>query len=215
MESKSRMGWLPPGILVILAGLLQSSTGCSSSQLSNMWKDPSFQNSPMTNMLIVAVKKDPVRRRLWEDGLVTELAVHGVAATRSYSLFPDAIPDTEQIVGAIKGNKYDGVLVVLQLPTESSTHDVAGYVVRMPEIRYSAWTQSYHTVYRQVEEGAYSDTERVVRHEIDVWTTTASGHLVWSATGETIDPRAPGAVRNEITGLVVPELARQGIIPAK
>jgi hypothetical protein len=87
--------------------------------------------------------------------------------------------------------------------------------VTKPEIHYSAWTQSYHTVYRQVEEGGYSDTTRVVRHEIDVWTTTAAGHLVWSATGETLDPSVPGAVRNEITGLVVPELARQGIIPGK
>ena len=48
-----------------------------------------------------------------------------------------------------------------------------------------------------------------------VWiqSTKENGELVWAGTGEMVDPNSREAVRNEITGLIAPELARQGIIP--
>jgi hypothetical protein len=73
MGSNVRMGWMLAGVLVILVVLFPGVPGCASSQLSYMWKDPLFKDAPMRNMLIITVKKDPVRRRLWEDGLVSEL----------------------------------------------------------------------------------------------------------------------------------------------
>src|SRR5258708_5676063 len=83
-------------------------SGCGSAgTLSNMWRDPSFESAPMKKVFIIAVRKDPVRRRLWEDGFVTELGKHGVTATPSYKLFPDALPDTAQSIEAIRTNGFD------------------------------------------------------------------------------------------------------------
>ena len=39
--------------------------------------------------------------------------------------------------------------------------------------------------------------------------------MIWAGTGETLDPGSGQEIRSEITGLIVPELARQGIIPDK
>ncbi|HMD13904.1 MAG TPA: hypothetical protein VKI62_04715, partial [Bacteroidota bacterium] len=41
---------------------------CSTSRLTNTWKDASYNSGPMTNMIVIAVKKNPLHRRLWEDG---------------------------------------------------------------------------------------------------------------------------------------------------
>ena len=152
---------------------------------------------------------------MWEDGLAAELSMHKVAATPSYRLFPDAVPDTQHVVDAIREKKYDGVLVVRKLPTEKSARYIPGYAVTKPVIRYSPWTQTYYTIYRTIVEPPTVDTEKVVRHAIDVWATKEPGALVWTGTGETLDPTSAEAVRREVTDLIVPELEHQGIIPAK
>ncbi|MCX6150338.1 MAG: hypothetical protein NTX22_07455 [Ignavibacteriales bacterium] len=83
-----------PSVLCCLMVLLES---CSSSILVDVWNDPTFNESPLKKILIIAIRKDPVQRRIWEDAFIGELSKHGVKATSSYSLFPDALPDSNQI----------------------------------------------------------------------------------------------------------------------
>jgi hypothetical protein len=200
---------------IILGVLLCMEFGCSSSRLTNTWMDPSFRDQPMTNILVVAVKKNPVSRRIWEDGLVAELSAHGVASTPSYRLFPEAVPDTQQVVGAVQERRCDGVLVVRRLASETAAYDRPGYVRSIPVSRYDRLTQTYHTIYREVYEPGYSDTLKIMRHDINLWSTKEGGQLVWAGTGETLDPSSREEVRSEITGLIIPELVRQGIIATK
>ena len=56
------------------------------------------------------------------------------------------------------------------------------------------------------------DSTKIIRHVIDVWTTKKPGHLIWSGTGETIDPDSGKEVHGEIVELITPELVNQGII---
>ncbi len=202
-------------ILAMVAILASIDFGCTSSRLTNMWRDPNFKNPSMTNMLVVAAKNNPVNRRIWEDEIVAALSAHGVASTPSYRLFADSIPDPDQVGAAVQEKKFDGVLFIKRLPTEISTSYVPGYVKSELVTRYSERTRSYSTFYRDVQQPGYTDTSKVVRHEANVFTTQEGGSLVWAGTGEMINPSSREAVRYEITGLVVPELARQGIIPTK
>lgn len=198
---------LVPLILSLLAGCGPSGT------LSNMWRDPSFQSGPMKNVLIIAVRKDPVHRRTWEDGFVTELGKHGVSATPSYRLFPDALPDTAQCIEAIRSNGYDGVLVTRRLGVDTVARYVPGYSKDTMITRYNRWTDSYFTSYRIVEVPGYTETERTARHEVNIWTTKDGGRLVWAGTGGIMDPTSGQSINQEIAGLIVPELANTGIIP--
>lgn len=195
--------------------LVLLSAGCSSSRLTDEWRDPSFRASPMRNVLIVCMKKNAVRRRLWEDGLVAELSDHGVVSMPSYRLFGNALPDTDQIDDAIREKDYDGVLIVTRLQTQTTSRYIPGDVRTVPATRFDRLSRSYYTVYRQVQDSGYVETDKLVRHEIDVWTTTEGGRMVWSGTGEILDPASGQEIRSEITGLIIPELARQAIIPDK
>lgn len=202
-------------ILVAAAILAFVDFGCTSSSLTNMWRDPNFKNPPMTNMFIVAAKNNPVNRRIWEDEVVAELSAHGVTATPSYRLFADSIPDPDQVGAAVQEKKFDGVLFIKRLPTQVSTYYVPGYVKSEAVTRYNERTRTYSTFYRDVQQPGYIDTNKVIRHEANVFATQEGGNLVWAGTGEMINPSSREAVRSEITGLFVPELARQGIIPTK
>jgi hypothetical protein len=203
---------------IILASItLLASIGfaCAFSSLTNVWKDPEFKNSPMTNMLVIAAKKSPVNRRIWEDVIAAELSAHSVAATPSYRLFPDSIPDPDQVGAAVREKKFDGLLFIRKLQNEISTNYIPPSVTREAVTRYNERNNTYHTYYRDVQQPGYTDTSMVVRHDVSVFTTKENGRLVWAGTGEMIDPSSMEAIRDEIVGLFIPELARQGIIPEK
>jgi hypothetical protein len=215
MPARLKIGLSHMIIIATITILASIDFGCTSSNLTNTWRDPNFKNPPMTNMLIIAAKKNPVNRRIWEDEIVAELFAHSVTSTPSYRLFTDSIPDPDQVGTAVKEKKFDGVLFIRRLPTEISTYDVPGYVKSEQVTRYNKRTNTYSTFYRDVQQPGYTDTNKVVRHEVNVFTTQEGGSLVWAGTGEMINPSSRESVRSEITGLIVPELARQGIIPVK
>ena len=48
----------------LLAALLAA--GCGSSHLADLWRDPSYTGTHMQNILVIAVKRSDVGRRLWE-----------------------------------------------------------------------------------------------------------------------------------------------------
>src|SRR5688572_3784896 len=125
--------------------------GCASnSGLVNMWRDPSYNGPPMRSMLVVAIRRDAGYRRILEDGFVKELAENGVDATPSYRLFPNAPPDTLEIVDAVSRRDYDGVLFVRRLPPQTTTSYVPGYVSTQPVSRISPWSGRYRTYWVDV-----------------------------------------------------------------
>ncbi len=201
--------------LLLLAVLAAAGlAGCAApAQLVDLWRDPEYSARPMTRVFVVALKRDEARRRLWEDGFVRELARRGVAATPSYRDFPQAFPDTAQVVEAVHQGGYDGVIVTVKLPTETQHTYVPGYVASEPVTRYNPWWATYRTYWVEVYRPGYVETEKVVRHRTDVWSTAGEkGHLVWTGTSEVFDPTSSQAVNHYIVTLVVPELAKQGII---
>jgi hypothetical protein len=203
------------GSSIIVIGFFFLSTlfpGCTSSRLANMWRDQSFTQGPMKDMLVVVIRNDAVRRRIWEDDFVAALTARGVKATASYRLFPSAVPDTDQISAAVQSHNYEGVLISHRLPTQTLTHDYPGYVTREPATRYHPLTKTYSTYYHDVEHPGFTDTTKVARNEVNIWTTTEGGSMVWAGTGETIDP-LQGETRNNLVDMVIAELARQRLIP--
>ena len=202
-------------ILVQLAGAIMAlfSACASSSHLDNTWRDPAFKAEPMRDLLVIALKKDATKRRLWEDGLVAELGRYDVEATPSYRLFPAEVPDTASVIEAVRREGYDGVLIARKLDPATYSNYVPGYTSTVPITDYNPWTNTYYTYYRQVHQPGYTDTSHVARHEFNLWTTKEGGRLVWVGTGEVSDPASTPAVREQITKMIVPELAREKLIP--
>ena len=187
--------------------------GCSTSVLVNQWNDASYNGPALTNVLVVAVRKDPVRRRVWEDAFIGELAGHGVHAAQSYRLFPDALPDSSQMAGAVAKYSFDGIIITRRLPRSTNTHYVNGYVSRESETKFSKRKQRFFTYYRDVEHAGYVDTQKVANRSIEVWSTDSNSRMIWSAVSETPEPATAEAVHRDIVNLVTGDLARKNILP--
>jgi hypothetical protein len=187
--------------------------GCSAgTQLVDMWRDPSAPAQPIHKMLVVAIRRDATSRRIWEDGLVSALEKRGVTATPSYNLFAQAPPDTDEIEAAVRDHNFDGVLSVHRLASTTQSTYVPGYTHLEPVWVKSRWSLDYHTYWTEVHEPGYVETDRIVRHRVDVWNTAEDWRLVWSGTTESVDPSSSRDVNAQIAKLIVPELLHQRII---
>ncbi len=197
------------GCLMVIAG------GCSSSVLVDEWSDSSFHEPPLKKILVIAIRKDLTWRQIWEDAFSGELSQYGVQATSSYRLFPVVPPDTSQVIDAIQKNGFDGVLVTRLLLPDTSSDYVGSSVTTLHERRYNL-RMGYYTYYEQyVQHPAYIDSQITKRSSIDLWVTGNGGRIIWSATSNTPEMRTLDAVRNAVAELVVPELARLGIVNSR
>jgi hypothetical protein len=201
---------------VVLCCLFALMAGCSSSKLFDIWKDSSFQSPPMVKMLVISISKNSVNRRLWEDAFYVEIVKRDIAATPSYRLFPDAVPDTNQVLQIVKSSGFDGVLIIRWLPYETKTKHVRGYTVMNEQnMRYEERWDRFITYYRDIAYAGYVDTQKIDIRAIDVWTTKNEGQMIWSATSKTPEPNSVVEVRPDIVKLVLSELTHEGIIASK
>ena len=186
--------------------------GCASSELVDIWSDSSFQPPSLNRILVISVSKNSVHRRIWEDAYSTELAKHNIAAIPSYRLFPDAVPDTNQVIQIVQKNGFDGILITHRLPSETNPQYVQGYVGREPYTRYVSRRYGFLPYYRNVWHAGYVDSQKVDIRAIDVWATKNENKLIWSAISETPEPNSIQEVRPEIVKLVMSELTKQRIV---
>ncbi len=195
-----------------LAAALAILTACTSTSLVNMWKDPVQPRQPLHTMLVVTLRRDVAARRIWEDDFVSALKSQGISATASYTIFPDAAPDTAALAASVRSRGFDAVLLAHQLPTNTETHYVPGYLSNEPVTYLSPWTGHYYTYFTDVYAPGYTETNRVVRYESEVWMTRGSGRLIWSGTTESINPSSADQVHQEITDIIVPALVKSGVM---
>ena len=203
--------------LLSAAGLALFLGACATGGgFTTRWKDAEWSAPPMKNVYVVALRPDPVKRRMWEDGLAAGLTRYGVQATPSYRRFPDAPPDTQQVILEVRANKYDGVLVSARLPDGEQVTEVPGYTTREPVNSRDAFTGGYYTYYREVVNPPRTEVDTLRQYRTDFWSAARTGGwLIWSGTVETIEDINKDTVRNLSSRTIVDELSKIGILPAK
>jgi hypothetical protein len=192
-------------ILILIAG-------CSSSVLVDVWNDPSYNEPPLKKILVIAIRKDPIQRRIWEDAFVAEFSKQGIVATTSYSLFPEVLPDTDQVAATVQANGFDGILVSSHLLAVTKTRYVQSYVTSEIKSRYNPFKNAYATYYQDVEHPSSVDSLLIVRRAIDVWDVRNGGKMIWGATSNTPELNTKEIVQNDIANLVIAELLLDAII---
>jgi len=189
--------------------------GCASSELIDIWSDPSFHSPYLNKLLVISVSKNSTNRRIWEDAFSAELIKHGVSPTPSYRLFPDALPDTNQVYQIVQSNGFDGVLITRRLPSEANPQYVQGYSGQEQDMRYVWRRDRFVPYYRNVWHAGYIDSQKTDIRAIDLWATKNEGQMIWSATSETPEPNSIQEVRPEIVKLVISELTKRRIIASE
>ena len=207
-------GPLPRGVLLasVAAALLG---GCAASQMGNMWRDRTFKTDGFKNVLVIAVRTDAVRRRMWEDGFASALAEYGVHAQRSYEIWLDALPDTQSVRDTVKARGYDGVLVNKRPPDTAQLNWVQGYSRRESVTKYDPQSGAAYTTWQDVMIPATMDTIAVSNFETHMWAAMGNGRLVWSGMSQTTDAVNMQLIQYQTENIILPEIAKAGLLPKK
>jgi len=193
--------------LAAATGLVAGCLGCGGAKVLLDWHEPAFTGPALDTVLVVALKSDAARRRIWEDAFVTSLRSGGTEATPSYRLFPDALPDTAAVVGAVRIQKLAGVLVIHRVNTARVTQTVpVGSTHEPAAVVHDPFYGAYSTVYREVQQWDTVDTGQVVRDQVDVWDLRASPRHLYRGYTERTNPESPQALAEELSRLLVPRL---------
>jgi len=199
-------------IVAALGCLVISIESCSSFALVDVWNDPSYHKLSLNKVLIFAINKDSVQRRIWEDAFVDEFSKHGVNATSSYLLFPDALSDANKVVETVQEKGFDGILVTRLLQEKTETPNLESYVTTEQLSRFNLFQKRYDVYYYNLQHPGYGESQSTNRRAIDVWVINNEQRMIWSATSNSPERNSVEAVQNDITDLVIPELARNAII---
>ena len=206
-------------LAVAFAGFtLATLAGCAAQgEMTHVWRDPTQPVNSAHKVLVVAIRKDPVRRRTWEDAFVEALQSRGVSATASYTEMGAAPPDTDQVIESVRRHGYDAVLTSTRLPDEATSRRVPGdyHQEQVVEPYYFGYGR-FHTHWASVQDPSYLETDTVIRVETDVWSTgPATGHLVWSGTLRMLESTSGRTVKRAVTEDIMPALEHEGMVGHK
>jgi hypothetical protein len=202
-------------LLAALAFGVVITSGCASTRQTNLWVDPSYHATPMTKILVIAMRKDQIRRRMWEDAIVAALTRKehaGTAAVPSYLLFPSDLPDTLAMSEKIIEEGIDGVLLVANARHDTLTSDFPGYTANELVTTYSRRWNIYVTRYEDVYHPGYTETETALSVRTDLLVSQEDGKLVWSLTSQSVDPTSVDQFMSSVANRVGDQLKKQRFI---
>jgi hypothetical protein len=179
-------------------------TGCASTELVNSWRDPAY-NQTVTSLVVMGVSKQASVRRVFEDEFAAQLRSRGIRAIPSYTLINEDGPlGEERLRATIESANTDGVIITRLVRVKDVTRTTTGSTTAPYYYGYysRAWVGYYDPVVQQYE---------VVTLETTIF-ALGRAEPVWSGTTETF---APEDVKKETAGIakaVMKALEKEGLI---
>jgi hypothetical protein len=171
----------PFGIFLTSAVLV---TACTTTQLSSVWKDPSYQARP-AKILVIGLAKKPEIRKLFEDEYVRQLKARGTEAIASYTVLAENQPgNKEALVAKVKELGADSVLLTRLVKKETVKVYVPGTAYSPPPY-YGTWPAYYGNGYNSMYSAGYVAEDEYAVIETNLY-DAGNEKLVWTALSETL-----------------------------
>ncbi|NOU01551.1 MAG: hypothetical protein HOO95_08270 [Gallionella sp.] len=197
----------PISFLMMLVVVL---SGCASTQLTSVWKDPAYVTHP-TKVMVVAVSKKPAKRRIFEDEFVAQLKAHGTDAVASYKVLSDKKQDDQEAIAAkVKELEADTVLITRLVSKRTVKVYVPG-TPYFPPPYYGRWGDYYDYGYRTMYTPGYMAEEQYAVMESNLYEANKDD-LIWASTSET---EMSGTDQNRIKeyiGIMVTNMIGHGLL---
>ena len=206
-------------LAAMLGGLLFcAGCGGTGTQLSATWTSPDYaKREDVDEVLVVAVTPTEVRRRIFEDSLVSKLQAEGISAYPS-NQFHESVDqmDKEVVEALIKERGIEAIIVtrVLNLDRKEVVVPPSTVVTGYPSYGrpyYDSWYGYYSHGYSVTHDPGYTYTKMTVSLETNLY-DTANGKLIWSGQSETFDPASTQEVIGPTTEIIVDELVYQKLL---
>ncbi|HEB56857.1 MAG TPA: hypothetical protein ENI98_11280 [Gammaproteobacteria bacterium] len=175
--------------IVLFSVFMLFITACSTtSGLRNVWFDRQYTGAPLKNIMIIAVTKNTLNRRIFEDAMVSQFGKNGIKATASYTVFPGRDKLSKKIISEkAKKLKLDGIIVISIIAIENEQlyyPPASSYATPLPYY-YSIWTY-YPQTYETRHSHNYRINYKNIKLEINLYQPD-SGKLLWSSQTQLFD----------------------------
>lgn len=184
-----------------LAFVLFALASCSTMQITNRWKDPSWSGSPAGSVLVIGVARSDTLVRLFEDTFSQQLVSAGLKSTPGYTQIRTGERSIE--LGELaRRTGSDAVLVTRVQRVEQRINVSPGGP------GYGGFAGWYGGAWAATPE--VTSTE-VVTLETSVW-DPRSDKLVWTATTQGVATNDIPKATSHLAQTLIPALKSDGVI---
>jgi hypothetical protein len=170
----------PLGYLMIVAMLLAA---CATTQVTSVWKDPSYHARP-ARIMVIGVARNPINRRLFEDEFVAQIKARGTEAIASYTVLPDKLQDDSDAIAAKVKELGADTILITRLVSKKLVQTYVPPTPYFPPPYYGSWPQYYGYGYRYMYTPGYIAEDEYAVIETNLY-EAKSDKLVWAASSET------------------------------
>lgn len=204
---RNLIGRNPFGLAILIAMLV---TACATTQLTSVWKDPSYQTRP-AKIMVIGVAKNPINRRLFEDEFVKQLKSRGTDAIASYTVLSDKQQgDQEAIAKKVAELGADTVLITRLVSKKTVQVYVPGTAYYPPPY-YGSWPDYYGYGYRYMYTPGYIAEDEYAIIETNLY-EAKSDKLIWAASSETGINDADQYLIQSYVGVMVNNMIGLGLL---
>lgn len=184
--------------LVPLALLLPA---CASTQLTSVWKDPSYQTRP-AKVLVIGVARSPLNRRLFEDEFVRQLKSRGTDAIASYTVLPDAQQGDQAAIAKKVAEMGADTVLITRLVSKRVVQTYVQGTPYYPPPFYNNWPNYYAYGYQYMYRSDYIAKDEYAVIETNLY-DAKTDRLIWAASSETgITGSEPSLIKSYIDVMV-------------
>jgi len=198
-------------LVVILALLL---VGCSSTKISDSWEASNIDEPPAKKILLIAIAKDPVTRRFFEEHFVAEASEKGVEVIPSFKFAPHAtdLDEKEEIIKILKESGADGVLIAQLRSIDEKSGYVPNRLSWFPDAGSSALFYDYYfESYRAIHRPGYIGSDSYFRMQLRYF-SARSEKMLWAGNTVTKNPRSVVGTIEQIADKTIGELRSADLV---
>ena len=196
-----------------LAVLPLALSACVSTELVQLWRDPSYRARPVKRIFVIAVMPNDMYRVQFENGLAQALIAKGFEAATSASAFPPGQLDKEKVQQYVVDNGVD--LVIVQRLTKKTYEEYVPPSVTYapPAPYYGGWYGYYGYGYGAVYSPGYVTEQTNVLAETNVYSTRAQPEaLIWSGQSNTFNVQDATSAAQSLSSQLVADLVKAQIL---
>jgi hypothetical protein len=178
---------MPPNVfspfkVLASAVVITQLAACSTTYVSSLWKDPTYQVKPH-KIMIIGIAKSPANKRTLEDDFAKRLKLQGTDAVSSYAILPDDKDgNKDAIVAKMKEQGADAVLITRIASRKTVYRNLLE--VYAPPQSYSTWQNYYEYGYGNITSPNYVEETKYAVMETNMY-DAGNDKLIWSASSET------------------------------
>lgn len=170
----------PASLAFGMAALLLVS--CSTTQVKSVWKDASYFGRPQ-KVMVIAVAKEAISRRIFEDEFVLQLKERGTDAIASYTVLSDKNQDDQEAIAKMVVKLGADSVLISRLVSKRSVRVYYPATVSHRPYYYGKWPDYYMHGYETINTPGYTTKYEYSLLETNLY-DASNDNLLWAATTE-------------------------------